>query len=45
MSPITFCLEVDDHKPNDFYREMIGFTCKRIKTELQKNLDNIRLKI
>ena len=31
LSHITFCLEVDDHKPIDFRNEMISFTCQVIK--------------
>ena len=31
LSHITFCLEDDDHKPVDFNREMITFTCQLIK--------------
>ena len=31
LSHITFYLEDDDHRPNDFNNEIVSFTCQLIK--------------
>ena len=45
LSHITFDSEVDDHKPVDFNRETITFTCQFVKSlsaHNEMNLDMIR---
>ena len=45
LSHITFDLEVDDHKPVDFNRETLSFTCQFVKgwsSHNEMNLDMIR---
>ena len=45
LSHITFDLEVDDHKPVDFKRETLSFTCQFVKSwssHNEMNLDMIR---
>ena len=45
LSHITFDLEVDDHKPVDFRRETLSFTCQFVKgwsSHNEMNLDMIR---
>ena len=45
LSHITFDLDVDDHKPVDFKRETLSFTCQFVKgwsSHNEMNLDMIR---